>query len=84
VAAGVGIGRYSLEVQVPPADVDARAPALNVGASVTYPVSTPVRVRGGISITRTAPLPTPANPVIVDDVPSAWRFVGAVTVRVGG
>jgi hypothetical protein len=86
VAAGVGVGRYSLQVTVPPADVGSTALAFTLGGGVTWPVSSRVLVRGDfryINFTRET-APDPGDLVIVDDVPTTWRFAGGLLIRIGG
>lgn len=84
VAAGLGVGRYALEVTVPPAEVDATALAVNLGAGVTYALNPRLHVRGDFRYFNYThgTSSDPANLLIVEDVPSAWRFAGAVTVRI--
>lgn len=85
VSGGAGIGRYTFETSVPSAEVDAVAFAATLGAGAAYSVSPRAQVRGdfryfnfmhGTSSDET-------QLVIVEDVPSAWRFVGAFVLRLG-
>lgn len=80
------MGRYDLEVAVPPADVDAAALAFGIGGGVTWPVSSRVLVRGDcryINFTRET-APDPRDLVVVDDLPTTWRFAGGLMIRLGG
>jgi hypothetical protein len=72
LAGGIGIGKFSHEVTRPPLDISATEIGFNLGGGVTYQVDDPVWVRGDFRYFKH-----------IDNVPSSWRFVVGVTIRVG-
>lgn len=86
VAAGLGVGWYSLEHRVPPANVDATAFGVNLGGGVMYTLNSRARLRGDFRYFNHThgEDSDPQGLVIVDDVPTTWRIVGALTIRLGG
>ena len=70
LAAGIGAGKYSVEVA--PAKFSTTEVGFNLGAGVTYPVGRATYFRGDFRYVKH-----------IDDVPSVWRFTGGVTVRIG-
>ena len=72
VAAGLGIGKFSHEVSVPPASISGTELGYNLGGGVTYPITGATWFRGDVRYFKH-----------IDDVPSVWRFAAAVTIRLG-
>jgi hypothetical protein len=70
VAGGIGMGRFSHEVDVPPASIGQTEIGFNFGGGVTYPVAERLWIRGDVRYFKH-----------IDDVPSAFRFLAGVTVR---
>ena len=70
LAAGIGAGKYSIEV--PPGKFKTTEVGFNLGAGVTYPVRKNTYFRGDFRYMKH-----------IDDVPSVWRFTGVLAVRVG-
>jgi len=68
VAGGIGFGHFSHDVETPPASISQTEIGINLGGGVTYPVRDRVLIRGDFRYLKH-----------IDDVPSAWRFVAAVT-----
>jgi hypothetical protein len=72
VAAGLGLGKFSHQVTVPPADIEATEIGFNLGAGITYQINDAVWARGDFRYFKH-----------IDNVPYAVRFVGGVTIRIG-
>jgi hypothetical protein len=72
IAAGLGLGKFSHTVTAPPASIKRTEVGFNVGAGVTYPLNGAVWLRGDFRVFKH-----------IDDVPTAWRFAGGVSVRLG-
>lgn len=72
VAGGLGIGRFSLDAVAPPLSFKTTEIGFNLGGGVTYPLSDTMWVRGDVRFFKH-----------IDDVPTAWRFTGGVTLRLG-
>ena len=72
LAAGLGIGKFSREVERPPASLDSTEMGFNVGGGVTYALSDRAWVRGDVRFFKH-----------IDELPSVWRFAGGITLRVG-
>ena len=70
LAAGIGAGKYSIEV--PPGKFSTTEIGFNLGAGVTYPIRKNTYFRGDFRYMKH-----------IDDVPSVWRFTGGIAVRVG-
>ena len=71
LAAGLGLGKYSVEVGS--SDFSQTEVGFNLGAGVTYPLKRgSTYFRGDFRYFKH-----------IDDVPSVWRFTGGVTVRIG-
>lgn len=70
VAAGIGAGKYSIEVT--PAKFSTTEIGFNLGGGVTYPVGRASYFRGDFRYFKH-----------IDDVPSVWRFTGGIAVRIG-
>lgn len=70
VAGGIGVGKFSHNVVRPPASIEQTEIGFNVGAGVTYPIAERLWIRGDFRYF-----------AHIDDVPSAWRLLGGVTVR---
>lgn len=70
LAAGIGAGKYSVEVGA--ADFSTTEVGFNLGAGVTYPLSKTTFFRGDFRYFKH-----------IDDVPSVWRFTGGIAVRIG-
>jgi hypothetical protein len=70
LAAGIGFARFSHDVDAPPASIGATEVGFNLGAGITYPLSDRAWARGDFRFFKH-----------IDDVPSVWRFAGAVTLR---
>ena len=73
IAAGFGVGHFSHEVIAPPASLSRTEIGFNLGGGVTYPMNDWGWVRGDFRFVKH-----------IDDVPSAWRLLAALTLRVGG
>jgi opacity protein-like surface antigen len=70
LAAGIGAGKYSIEV--PPGKFSTTEIGFNLGGGVTYPVRKNTYFRGDFRYMKH-----------IDDVPSVWRFTGGIAVRIG-
>jgi opacity protein-like surface antigen len=70
LAAGIGGGHYSVEVRTPRASLERTEVGFDLGAGVIYPLDDRLGVRGDFRYFKH-----------IDDVPSAWRFSGGVTLR---
>jgi len=71
-AAGLGVGRFSVEVNRPQFSADTTEIGFNLGGGVTYPMNDNVWLRGDFRYFKH-----------IDEVPSAWRFSAAVTLQLG-
>jgi hypothetical protein len=71
VAAGLGVGRFSHQVVVPPASIETTELGFNLGAGITYPLQNSTWLRGDFRYFKH-----------VDDVPSAWRLSASVVLRI--
>jgi len=69
-AAGLGVGRLSFDVDPGPGSFKSTEIGFNLGGGVTYPIDGNVWLRGDFRYFKH-----------IDDVPSAWRFSAAVTLR---
>jgi len=69
-AAGIGAGKYSVEVT--PVKFSTTEIGFNLGAGVTYPIGKASYFRGDFRYFKH-----------IDDVPSVWRFTGGVAVKIG-
>jgi len=69
-AAGLGIGRFSHEVDAPPFSFKTTEIGFNLGGGLTYPMNDSVWFRGDVRFFKH-----------IDDVPSAWRFSAGITLR---
>ena len=72
LAAGLGVGRFSVEVDQPPFSDGTTEIGFNLGGGVTYPMADNVWLRGDFRYFKH-----------IDEVPSAWRFSAAVTLQLG-
>ena len=72
VAAGIGIGKFSLEVDAPPASFDRTEVGFNLGGGVVYPLSGPAWFRGDFRFFKH-----------IDNVPTVWRLTAGITLRIG-
>ena len=72
VAAGIGLGHFSHEVRLPPFSIDQTEIGFNVGAGVLRPLNERMWARGDFRYLKH-----------IDDVPSVWRFAGAIVLRLG-
>ena len=70
-AAGLGIGRFSHQVVLPPASIDATELGFNLGGGVTYPLQNSTWLRGDFRFFKH-----------IDDIPTAWRFSASVVFQV--
>ena len=70
VAAGLGVAKFSRDVQSPKASADATEMGFNLGGGITYPLNDRAWVRGDVRVFKH-----------IDNVPTVWRFAAAVTVR---
>jgi opacity protein-like surface antigen len=70
VAGGIGLGRFSHDVDVPPASIDQTEVGFNLGGGVTYRIADRLWLRGDVRYFKH-----------IDDVPSAFRLLAGVTVR---
>ena len=70
LAAGIGFARFSHDVDAPPASIGTTEVGFNLGAGITYPLSDRAWARGDFRFFKH-----------IDDVPSVWRFAGAITLR---
>jgi opacity protein-like surface antigen len=70
VAAGIGLGKFSHDVVAPPASIDQTEVGFNLGGGVTYLIAERLWIRGDVRYFKH-----------IDDVPTAWRVLGGVTVR---
>ena len=68
-AAGLGVGRFSFDVDGPPAAFDTTEIGFNLGGGLTYPIDDNVWLRGDFRYFKH-----------IDEVPSAWRLFAAVTL----
>jgi opacity protein-like surface antigen len=73
VAGGLGVGKFAHDVRLPPASIDSTEVGFNLGAGATYPLSDRAWLRGDVRMFKH-----------IDDVPTIWRFMGGLTLRVGG
>jgi hypothetical protein len=75
LAAGLGIGRFSVEADGPPsASLDSTEIGVNLGGGVFYPLKDDALwLRGDVRYFNH-----------IDDVPAAWRFSAGLVLRVGG
>ena len=71
VAAGLGVGRFSHQVVLPPASIEATEIGFDLGGGVTYPLRSSTWVRGDFRYFKH-----------IDDVPSAWRFSASIVLQV--
>jgi opacity protein-like surface antigen len=71
LAAGLGVGRFSHRVRLPPASIEATELGFDLGGGVTYPLQNNTWLRGDFRYFKH-----------IDDIPSAWRFSGSVVLRV--
>ena len=70
-AAGLGIGKYSLDVgQREDEEIGSTEIGFNLGAGVTYPLSSSAWLRGDFRFFKH-----------IDNLPSVWRFAGGVSLR---
>jgi hypothetical protein len=85
VAAGLGVGWYSLDYVVPPAMVDVTAFGVNLGGGILYALNSRAGLRGDFRYFNHThgEESDPQGFVTVDDVPTTWRIVGAITVHLG-
>lgn len=72
LAGGLGIGRFSHELEVPQASIRSTEIGFNLGAGVMYPVAGDIWIRGDFRFFKH-----------IDDVPSAWRFMGGIVLPLG-
>jgi opacity protein-like surface antigen len=72
VAAGLGVGKFSHEVERPPASIESTELGFNLGAGLTYALTNRAWLRGDFRFFNH-----------IDDTPSVWRVAGAVTLRIG-
>lgn len=72
LAAGIGAGKYSIDVIPGSADFSTTEIGFNLGGGVTYPLTPTTYFRGDFRYFKH-----------IDDVPSVWRFSGGVAVRFG-
>jgi opacity protein-like surface antigen len=70
VAAGLGLGKFSHDVVRPPASIEQTEIGFNLGGGLTYLLGERVWLRGDFRYFKH-----------IDNVPSAWRLLGGVTVR---
>jgi opacity protein-like surface antigen len=70
LAAGIGAGKYSVEVT--PSKFSTTEVGFNLGGGVTYPLGKTSFFRGDFRYFKH-----------IDDVPSVWRFTGGIGVRIG-
>ena len=71
VAVGLGVGRFSHQVVLPPASIEATEVGFDLGGGVTYPLQNSMWLRGDFRYFKH-----------IDNIPSAWRFSGSVVLRV--
>jgi hypothetical protein len=71
VAAGLGIGRFSHQVVLPPASIEATEIGFHLGGGVTYPLRNSTWLRGDLRYFKH-----------IDDIPSAWRFSASIVLQV--
>jgi hypothetical protein len=69
VAGGVGIAAFSHDVTNPPDSISRTEVGVNLGGGITYPIRDRVLVRGDFRYFGH-----------IDDVPTAWRILGSVTL----
>jgi opacity protein-like surface antigen len=83
IAAGVGGGWFTHALRVPDVAVDATALGFSVGGGVLYTFTPRAVVRGDFRYTNFTHGTTtdPQQILTVDDVPTVWRFIGGVTIR---
>jgi opacity protein-like surface antigen len=72
VAAGIGLGKYSVDIAGEPDGFSTTELGFNLGAGVTYPLNNTTAFRGDFRYFKH-----------IDDVPSIWRFTAGVAVRFG-
>jgi opacity protein-like surface antigen len=72
VAAGLGVGKFAHDVRVPAASIDSTEVGFNAGGGIVYPLSDRAWLRGDVRVFKH-----------IDDVPTLWRFMGGVTLRLG-
>ena len=71
LAAGLGVGRFSVESPLP-GSFNSTELGFNLGGGATYPVGDAGWLRGDFRYFKH-----------IDEVPSAWRFSAALTLRLG-
>jgi opacity protein-like surface antigen len=72
VAGGIGIGHFSHDVRLPPASIDSTEVGFNLGAGLIRQLNERLWARGDFRYLKH-----------IDDVPSVWRFAGAIVLRLG-
>ena len=72
LAAGLGIGKFTREIERPPASIKSTEMGFNIGGGVTYALSDRAWVRGDVRFFNH-----------IDETPSVWRFAGGILLRVG-
>lgn len=72
LAAGLGIGRFSLDTPSPSAPFRSTEVGVNLGGGVAYPLRDDIWLRGDVRYFNH-----------IDDVPAAWRFNAGLVLRVG-
>jgi opacity protein-like surface antigen len=70
VAAGLGAAKYS--VNTPAGDASATEFGVNLGAGVLYPLGSGTSVRGDFRYFKH-----------IDNLPTVWRFMGGLSIRIG-
>ena len=70
LAAGLGVGRFSFDVEGPPDSFETTEIGFNLGGGVTYPIDGNVWLRGDFRYFKH-----------IDEVPSAWRFSVGIALR---
>ena len=72
LTAGMGVGKFSVDVKAPPADASTTEFGFNLGGGIFYPLGSGVSVRGDFRFFKH-----------IDNVPSIWRITGGISVRIG-
>jgi hypothetical protein len=72
LAGGIGVGKFSVNLESPPVDSSRTEVGFNLGGGVVYQIAAPIWLRGDFRYFKH-----------IDDLPSAWRLSAGLTFRFG-